>query len=261
MKFYPKGSPESTYKRLNELARSRYIQCLSSRTGTGGVWTLTDLGYASIKEELGELAVSGYKSESLSHDLLSMAAMTGEWLTEEPSGVALFSEQELRRIDPSHYPQWVPQTDEHRSDGYWRCPRLKENGSIALELERTPKSLKRYELVAEFYRDHKFVSGVLWVTPFQGATSRIAEKMRDYLGEESSRHWFVSLDEFTRLGWQSQIRIGKASGHTISNLMWKLAGKSQPTLPGVDSRLILQTRKFPRDFSPDSILQTHAFFD
>ncbi len=261
MKFYPKAKPHSAYNRLNELACGGYVQCISSRTGYGGVWTLTDLGYREIRDDLGEMEVAGYKSEFPAHDLLSMAAMTGEWLSYTPPGVVFYSEQELRRVKPAEYPLWIPQKDDHRSDGYWRLPRLSENCSVALELERTHKSLKRYENIADFYCEHKFISGVLWITPYQGTKSRIAEKMRDYLGDDASSHWFVALDDFTKLGWQAKIRDGKPAGRSISQVMWGLAVESQSSLPGVDSRLILQTRKYPTDFSPDSIISSHGFFD
>jgi hypothetical protein len=78
--------------------------------------------------------------------------------------VEVFSEQELRRVAIDQYPPWVPRTDGHRPDGYWRVPCLKEKILLALEVELTQKRDLDYSLLAQFYAEEKSIFRVIWVT-------------------------------------------------------------------------------------------------
>ena len=229
-----------------------------SGSGNGFVWMLGDKGFKEIREDIGILSEVGFKSEALGHDLLSMSAMIGEWIHGVPKGVHLFSEQQLRRYPISEYPMWVPHSEIHRSDGYWRLPGLGVNCSVALEVERSQKLISKYELIADFYDEFKFVSHVVWITPFRNAQCSIEERIRDYLKQQTTKHSFVELSEFTKLGWQSRFRIGPLKGKSISEFMVNHSSKLNQQ---VDSRLLLETRKSPKVLDGSKILTTHTFFN
>jgi hypothetical protein len=258
MRFYPKAKPVSAHRRLLELSRSGYIQTIASYTGNGFVWTLTDKGFGIVKEKVGDLKQSGYKCEAIGHDLLSMAAMVGEWIHETPRGVEFYSEQQLRRKDISQHPMWVPQSEIHRSDGYWRLPKLPRGSSVSLEIERSQKDLRKYELIADFYEEFHFVRHVVWIAPVFKQRSSIEATMREYLRQEQTKHSFISIDDFVRLGWQAKFQIGKLSGRTLSEFM---SASSAPSQRLGDSRFLLETRKKPLKFDTSKILETHGFFN
>lgn len=207
---------------------------------------------------LPDLKQVGYKSEAVGHDLLSMAAMLGEWIHQTPDDVGFFTEQQLRCYDPNSYPLWVPQTEAHRSDGYWKLSKANPNTSLALEVERTQKALSKYELVADFYEEYPFVSDVIWITPMPKSKSSIAYRIQEYLGIQNTKHSFISLEDFVNLGWQSTFQIGRLSGKTLSQYLVTLSSQSHHSC---DSRLLLETRKKPFKFDSSNILQSHSFFN
>ncbi|CAN5416930.1 hypothetical protein BH10BDE1_BH10BDE1_27960 [soil metagenome] len=258
MRFYPNAKLASAHRKLLELASGGYIRSLASSTGSGSVWTLTDQGFKVVCETVGDLSQCGYKSEAIGHDLLCMAAMLGEWVHCEPEGVEFFTEQELRRLDHSDYPIWVPQSSAHRSDGFWKLPRLPPNTCVALEIERSQKALKKYELVADFYEEFAFVKQVIWITPVTKSSNSIATHIGHYLEQPTNKHSFISLDDFTKLGWLARFRIGKSTGRTLSEFMIAL---SSPCHRQGDSRLLLETRKKPLILAPENISAAHSFFN
>lgn len=258
IRFFPNMKITSAHRRLLELSRGGYLRSLCSQSGSGYVWTLTDKGFEVIKEDLPELHHIGYKSEAIGHDLLSMAAMLGDWIREIPVGVEMYSEQMLRCFHYDMHPTWVPQSDIHRADGYWSLPKLPKNCSVALEIERTQKKLNLYDLVADFYEGHHFVTNVVWITPFPGISPSIERRIKQFLRKEHTKHLFLPLQEFTRLGWQAKFRDGRFKGQTFSRYISNIAATSQR--PG-DSRLLLETRKKPVDLSLSTISGNHAFFN
>ena len=257
LRHYPNAQMASAHRKLLNLSYGGYIRAIHSDTGDGCVWSLTEKGYKVIREDVGILKEEGYKSEAIGHDLLSMAAMIGEWIHGNPDGVQIFSEQQLRRITLSQFPMWVPQSEIHRADGYWRLPGLDSNCSVALELEKTKKEISKYELVADFYEEHKFVRHVIWIAKLAGDRSAIEERIRSYLRQNQTKHSFIDIREFTKLGWQAKFKIGPLSGRTLSELMVALS--SQPHRKG-DSRLLLETRKKPLVLDTSRILATHSFY-
>ncbi len=258
MRFYPKAKPASAYRKLHALASRDYIRPQSSYTGVGFVWTLGEKGFAIVRSCFDEMKQTGYKSEAVGHDLLCMAAMLGEWIHGEPNGVEFFSEQELRRFDPAEYPMWVPQSDVHRSDGFWKLPKLPPDTSVAIEVERSQKSLKKYDLVADFYEEYPLVQSVIWITPIPKSQSPIANQIQRHLDRPITKHNFISLDDFAKLGWQAKFRIGKLTGHTLAKYLVTL---SSPSHHQGDSRLLLETRKKPLILDPNQISTSHGFFN
>jgi hypothetical protein len=244
--------------KLWQLADAGYIRAINSVTGSGCVWTLSDKGFNGIKESLPAMKQGGYKSEAVGHDLLSMAAMLGDWITKEPPGVQFYTEQELRRIDPSLYPMWVPQTDVHRADGYWQLPKLKTDSSLAIEVERSQKALRSYELVADFYESYDFVKGVIWITPMPPRGMSLATRIIDYLEQPESKHSFIALENFTKLGWQAPVRIGKHKGSTLGRI---LEMYSESSCNPHYSRSLLEVRKRPIILDPEHITNQHSFFN
>ncbi len=258
IRFYPNAKLTSAHIKLWQLADAGYIRSINSVTGSGCVWTLTDKGFNGIKDQLPAMKQSGYKSEAVGHDLLSMAAMVGDWIQGEPPGVKFYTEQQLRRIDPSLYPMWVPQTDVHRADGYWRLPKLAKDSSLAIEIERSQKALKSYELVADFYESYDFVKGVIWITPMPPRGLSLATRILKYLDQSESKHSFIALEDFTKLGWQAPVRIGKHKGATLSKIMETF---SEPVCNLGYSRSLLETRKKPLILDPEHVTNQHSFFN
>ena len=258
IRFFPKMKITSAHRRLLELAKGGYVRTLCSHTGRGHVWTLTDKGFSAIRDRLPDLEQVGYKSEAIGHDILSMAAMMGDWLTETPSGVITYSEQLLRCVDHKLYPMWVPQSDRHRSDGYWRLPKLPQDHSIALEVERSQKKLSLYDLVADFYENYEFVTNVVWITPFSGASPSIEARIKSSLKTAQTKHLFLPLQEFAKLGWQAKFRDGKYRNQSLSDYLCAWAAPAQRE---GDGRCLLETRKKPLELNPSKISDDHAFFN
>lgn len=258
MRFFPKAKPESAYRKIHQLAKSGYVEPIVSSSGNGFVWALGDRGFKEILEDVGPLAENGYKSEAVGHDLLTMAAMMGEWISGPPSGIQVFTEQQLRRLKVSQYPMWVPHSDNHRADGYMKLPGLKLNGTVAFEIERSQKELSKYELIADFYEEFPFVSHVVWFTPLKNGKCSIDERIRSYLKRTNSKHSFVDLNDFTKLGWQAKFAIGPLIGKSVSEFM---VNSSSTPRQQVDSRLLLETKKCPRILDPSKITETHTFFN
>lgn len=123
--FFADRSPVTAYKRLWKLERGKVIQSIAvDRQARHRVWTLSKLGFEILKQQyfLPELQEEGFRSENITHDLVTMAMHLGEYHLGCPSEVGLFTEQELRRLYPEMYPDWVPRSQRHRADGYWRVP-------------------------------------------------------------------------------------------------------------------------------------------
>ena len=96
-KFYAPRSLKGAYLRLNVLENDGFVHSHFDVTGEKFLWSLTATGFLAIRSQLPPLKEEGFLSEAPGHDLLSMAAMCGDWLTVPQSGVHLISEQQIRR--------------------------------------------------------------------------------------------------------------------------------------------------------------------
>ncbi len=254
-----------SYVRLNELAKCKYIRAIASESGNSFIWTLDNKGYASIEEFLPTLSSTGYKSGNLGHDFLVSAVHLGEWLIKAPMGCATFSEQELRRFTHEAYPAWVPITDTHRPDGYWKIASANSNQNpswfsqdfkepnrdvnkeefkvVALEVELSLKSPSEYQEVGQFYSKNYGTHQVIWITKTISSAKYILRHLSNSNEGHKSIHSFITLDQYYEHQWQSKIIEGKDRGLVMSELI----GKSSEIHPlGSLGVFSLDGRKSPK---------------
>ena len=241
--FFPGKSPVTVYVRLWHLRDAGFIDWQSiDQSGSGFVWCLTSKGFHLVRDELPDLEQEGYLSESIKHDLFVTASHLGEWLVTPPSQVELFSEQELRRIKKDAYPDWVPQTDVHRPDGYWRIPLLGQMVTIALEVELSQKSALRYRIMANVYGEFRDIFRVVWIVPSLAMARTIRNQIKDSCPDTVDVHNFMLQADFELSGWNAIFQHGFETGQSLSYLLH--GGHNPPTT--VWSRYLLDTRKAPR---------------
>jgi Fe2+ or Zn2+ uptake regulation protein len=82
--FFKGTTAQTAYRRLRKLQNFKFVHPEHNFRGRGCAWTLTTKGFKYILEELGRLTEQGFKSESVDHDLLVAAALTGPWISEKP---------------------------------------------------------------------------------------------------------------------------------------------------------------------------------
>jgi hypothetical protein len=182
----------------------------------------------------------------------------GEWLVNVPTGCATFSEQELRCIAHEAYPSWVPITDTHRPDGYWKiaCEIQNEFKVIALEVELSLKAPSDYREVGEFYSKGHGTDQVIWITRKLSSAKYIQKHLSN--GNEGSKaiHNFVTLDQYYENQWQSKFIDGNDRNFVMADLLGK-KGEIQPkTSLGVFS---LDGRKSPKISTTMKDIKKHSF--
>lgn len=256
MKFYPESKGLAAYFRLWRLARAGIVAAKSDADYRHNYWVLTTAGFAAVKSELPPLIEEGFKSENLKHDFLVAAAHLGNWLVAKPDGVQLFSEQELRRVDPKSYPRWVPNSQIHRPDGYWHVSAGEKSKTLALELELSQKSLENYESVAQFYLEDTNVDQIIWIVKKPSFASSIHKRITDTISGRTNRHSFILLDDFLHSIWQSKVLIGKDAGNTMESILAKVL---QDPRKGPCNLEILDTRKYQIKSAPKQNLETLKF--
>ena len=216
--LYPQNSVNSVYMRLWKLEKAGFI-CTRNDIGNNAfVWTLDKKGYAAIRPHLPPLREDGYMSENLRHDLIVSAIHFGERIFGEINGLEFWTEQELRRIDPTYFPQWVTKSERHRPDGYWHTGTSPIPNTVALEVELSAKVDAEYDKCARFYDDHSEITAVLWIVQKPGLARKIHSKM-ERSSRHSNKHSFVMLDPVSRDGWQSPIVLGHRCGSLITDLL------------------------------------------
>lgn len=198
-------SPYSTYKVLERLEANQFVECRFDFLGRFYVWQLTEKGFESIKLSLGDLKEDGFLSENHRHDRLVQAFQLGEWSTHQFPSVEFFTEQQMRRTAVDDYPDWVPHTAEHRSDGYTRITGQKKPWTLAYEVELTPKSPQKYEGVLRFYRYARIIDQVLWLVGDDQVKSQILRAKSCTQDDTFNYHVFVDKAEYEKSGWDSVI--------------------------------------------------------
>ena len=236
-KFFPGCKPMTAYNRLCALQNNGIIRSRNPYHGQGGLWSLTDEGYERIRGKLFflfDLKELGFKSEYPGHDLLVSALHNGEWLLDPPPGVEMFSEQELRRVNPEFYPPWVPRLQTNRPDGYFRVPIGNRKRTIAIEVELNQKAKIQYQEVARFYRSETGIERVIWLTDTQAFGRNLNSILKKEDDRESYPHAFVSFPEFKKLGWDAVAEAGSDAGKTIFEILYP--GRESPRAFGGESR-------------------------
>lgn len=198
------ASPYSTYKTLDRLERNGFIEARVEFAERFYVWQLTERGFHSIKNYLGELKEDGYLSENHRHDRLVQAFHLGEWATHQFPIVNLFTEQEMRRREVADYPDWVPQTSEHRPDGYTRIDGQNPT-TVAFEVELSAKNVQKYEPILRFYRTARLVNRVLWLVDSPSIKDTILRAKACTKDDSHNFHLFVDLDDYVKNGWDATV--------------------------------------------------------
>lgn len=250
------ASPYSTYKRLEKLEKNGYLICHFHDVERFNLWSLSERGFLSVQSYLGDLAEEGYLSENHRHDRLVQAFQLGEWATHQWPKVIFFTEQEMRRKDVDQFPEWVPQTKEHRADGYTRIVGEKKPWTLAYEVELSAKNVQKYEGTLRFYKGAKGVDRILWLvaTPFiRDQILRAKACIRD---ESQNYHVFVDLEDFLKNGWDAAVtnecsetlftlreKYQGIAGDLIREMLGSYKGQSRVTVH-LDSKKVLgKTRR------------------
>jgi hypothetical protein len=222
VKFFPEASVRTAYRRLLCLASSGYLSFVQINHTFGEGWTLSPKGYKFIRHLLGDLKVDGYKSEYPHHDRLVTALHLGDWLIEQPEYTQTFSEQQLRRIPVDLWDEWLPKSDTHRPDGYSLLFYGEKEVVVAFEVELWLKSKSRYEPLVAFYDIHSSIDTVLWLVDSKVTLNSLKRTFEAFQIREMSKHNFILLPDFQRLGWRAPFVAGKHIGKTPSDLLLHL---------------------------------------
>lgn len=198
-------SPYSTYKTLERLCQNHFVESRRTYEQNFFSWMLTDKGFETIRNSLGDLCEQGYGSENCWHDLNVMAFQLGEWATNQLPIVTHYTEQELRRRPVDNYPSWVPNSKEHRPDGYTRIKTDKKELVLAFEVEIWSKSLSSYESTARFYDLMKKVSRVYWLVGDPHIKEQVLRAKECIRDKSQNFHLFVDMNEYIRSGWDAAV--------------------------------------------------------
>lgn len=231
------------YNRLLLLSKAKFVRLEYLPAYRGWLWTLSPKGFETIHPTLPPLREVGFKSENLSHDFLVTAFHLGEWLTSHPVTVAMYSEQQLRRVDPEYYPPWIPRNAFHRPDGYIGSQKDHSISLIPLEVELSSKRLSDYKGVAEFYSDMTEAKLILWLVPSPAFAKRL-EKILNPSHFAIQKHNFVTIPSFLKSGWETPIGYGPDSGHSIRDILFKITHE-KPMKPSTNlmTHSLLDLRK------------------
>lgn len=255
-KFYPQSKGTGAYFRLWRLERAGFVRSKCSVERKHSFWILTDKGFSSIKSELGVLVEEGYNSENFKHDLFVAAAHLGEFMLDSPEGVALCSEQELRRLAVESLPSWAPKSKIHRPDGYWHISSANTKRLLALEVELSQKHLELYENIARYYLEDTEVNQVIWIVKKPQQAQSIHERIASTIRSNPNIHSFILLADFVVAHWQAKVTIGKSSGSSIADLLALVPQQSRKTPCG---QLFFDTRKIPINSVTKRNLETLTF--
>lgn len=230
-KFYSDIKPKSAYESLQRLRRMKLIKIKYNTDGKLPLWELDKNGLKCIINEIPALRNKVLSSESREHDFLCMAIQQGLFIKEEANDIKLISEQQLRSLDESQLPIYIPSPEKHRPDGYWYF----ENGHhiklMALEVELNQKSKTIYESYSYFYGKFKKNERCLWIVKSEAIINTVLQSLYKSRPEYYV-HNFIFVDDLIKNGWDSVIFAGperkqKLSSLFIENSMesaWKSCG-------------------------------------
>lgn len=249
------ASPYSTFKTLERLEKHGFIEAKFEFGERFYVWQLTPLGFRSIRNYLGELKEEGYLSENHYHDRLVQAFHLGEWATYQFPNVTMLTEQEMRRREVTDYPAWVPQTGEHRPDGYTRIQGPVKPVTLAIEVELSAKNVQKYEAILRFYRTARIIDRVLWLVDSPVLKDTIL-RAKDCIRDDSNNyHLFVGLDDYIKNGWDAAVFsersenlftmrgfLGGLCGETYRDILGKFKGQSRVNVHLAKQKVIGKTR-------------------
>lgn len=218
-KFFEDVTLRTAYNRLCVLRKHKRIAIRTNGYGEQPLWTLEKEGYAVVRTMLPEDMLSeGYLSEHPEHDLLCTGFLMGEFLKKVPSHVNIVTEQEMRTLDYEFLPDWVPNPERHRPDGYWRVKDGDVYKKISLEVEPTQKASTRYQGYSYFYEDFSEQDRVLWIVKSRKHAIKILKSMYDNTRDAERVHNIVYLKDILKDGWDAIIIGGIDKGIIVRDL-------------------------------------------
>ena len=245
------SSAYAAYKALERLEAYGYIECARNDEHRYSAWQLTEKGFLSIRESLGELTEEGYLSENPWHDRNALAFHLGEWSTWQFPNVKLCTEQELRRRHEEDYPAWVPTAKGHRPDGYTRIESGRKSWLLAFEAELVHKSVARYESTLRHYRMLRQVDRVFWMVGSADVKSQILRARACVQDESDDFHLFVDAAEYRASGWNARVTNERSKTlFTMRGTMGEMLGGEQGRCLGVAG----PTRRPSVHFDPFKII-------
>ncbi|MBS1983073.1 MAG: hypothetical protein JST16_02780 [Bdellovibrionales bacterium] len=210
----------TAYQRLLKLKKRGFVKyAFVQDDPSARAWTLTKKGLKTIVPSLGLLKEEGSGSENIHHDLWVQAAHLGENLDRDDENIDQFTEQELRRLDMSAYPDWVPQKKLHRPDGYWRVSIGEQKKIVALEVELSRKTSSDYRFVSDYYARSGTISRVIWVVESASFVDRIRIALGSANPEKIGMHFFFLREGLRDNGWDCRCIRGENSGRKFREIM------------------------------------------
>lgn len=226
--FFTNAGRRVAYNRLLKLQWAGFLRKRLDQTGRNFIWMLDKRGFAALGNRLPQLRENGYVSENPEHDILVNALHLGDWCVKFPSGVEVFTEQQLRRYMPEMFPTWVPACNAHRPDGYWHFKNGNESVTIALEVELAAKEKARYATTAKFYADAP-VERILWLVSTPSLASKIQSAVSNTNTHRKAIHNFINLKDFQNHLWQANIVVGPERGFSVSQFLQRNLSKVMQT--------------------------------
>lgn len=241
---YPKRSVEKCYRRLRKLESQKFIESFPSMDRSVSLWQLTERGYKLVNLDGIDLSQIGFRAENPEHDFWVSVIHLGAWLNSQPPNSDLYSEQQLRRIELSSYPNWVPHTKQRRPDGWWKIDLNQSNDKslIALEVEFSKKTTAAYSEIGEFYSNVINVHQVLWVVKTIADGHYIHKYLKAGSSTEASEHSFVLLSDFIQSQYQAKIFLGKDNKKSLNEILNKSISDAETV---TSNHWLLDVRKYP----------------
>ena len=218
-RFFSKSKPRTCWRRLYMLRKAEYIQLITLKNGSGNAWSLTAKGYNVVKESLPELREGSYLSDKPNHDLVVLAAHSGNYLSNATKHIQFVTDQQLKSFHEDCLPEWVPSSQSQRPDGYWRVKSGNSQKTVALEVELNTKSKSRYKKIAQFYSDNTEIDEVIWITDNYSACLKIQKCMFAKNKARFHIHSFVELDDFKKSIWNAKLSGGINNGKTVAQAL------------------------------------------
>lgn len=246
-KFFPEANVETAYKRLMLLKGKKFLKPLSvDENCKQFVWGLSSKGFKQIEQYLGELKIKRYSSSSPEHDHLATALHLGDWLLYQPPDSQTWSEQQLNCISKELWPSWVPKSELHRPDGLTAFNSNGRRHMLAFEAELHVKAASRYESVVAYYDSHDEIENVVWLVSTVGNSKSIQSAFQKHGMHKISKHSFVLLDEFRRLGWKARLISTDKNKKTLTDIIISVTQTNPRQIPdGSPTLQLLSAQKRP----------------
>jgi hypothetical protein len=222
MRFFKNDSAKRTYDRLRKLEGAEFIKLDTISGKPLRIWRLEKRGFDFLEEHsLPELKAKRFRPHRCYHDLLASAALVGDWLHQVPPTVKIVSEQEIKSLEIPELSAVFPEKMDHDPDGIWFFPATKK--AVALEIELSAKSSKKYEQTCAFYSSSSAFDYVVWIVRSPAHGNQILESSRRYGIPREGVHLFVTLDQFKAELWQSHFRNGQFRGISMAQFLSSVA--------------------------------------